>query len=95
MSLNRHMGSTKCLANPLGRLQFMETSSHQTPSSTIQSLGFRTSQRIARNARVCARFTIKHGPGANPRPRKAAAVSTPASSAGAEFLVAQKQMLTG
>ena len=30
--------------------------------STIQSLGPRTSRRIARKARVCARFAIRHGP---------------------------------
>jgi hypothetical protein len=30
--------------------------------STIQSLGFRTSRRIAQKARVCARFAIMCGP---------------------------------
>ena len=35
--------------------------------STIQSFSFRTSRRIARNPRVCARFAIMHGPRERPR----------------------------
>jgi hypothetical protein len=35
--------------------------------STIQSLSFRTSRRIDRNPRVCARFAIIHGPREPPR----------------------------
>jgi hypothetical protein len=37
------------------------------PLSTIQSLSFRTSRRIDRNPRVCARFAIMHGPRERPR----------------------------
>ena len=37
--------------------------------STIQSLGFRPFRRIARKARVCARFAIAHGPGERLRRR--------------------------
>ena len=37
------------------------------PLSTIESVGFRTYGRIARNPRVCARFAIMHGPGERPR----------------------------
>ena len=40
--------------------------------STPQSLDFRTSQRIARNARVCARFAIMDGPGERLGRRKSA-----------------------
>jgi len=32
-----------------------------SPWTTIQSLGFRTSQRIDRNGRVCGRFAIARG----------------------------------
>ena len=35
--------------------------------STIQSVSFRTSRRIARNPRVCARFSIAHGPACGSR----------------------------
>jgi hypothetical protein len=35
--------------------------------STPQSLGIRTSRRIPRNPRPCARFPIMHGPGERPR----------------------------
>jgi hypothetical protein len=35
--------------------------------TTIQSTSFRTSRRIDRNSRVCARFAMKHGPGERPR----------------------------
>jgi hypothetical protein len=38
--------------------------------STIQSLDFRTSGRIARNPRVCARFAIARGPGERLRRRQ-------------------------
>jgi len=47
-----------------------ESSSHQTGSSTIKSLDFRTSGRIDQNRRVCARFTITRGPGEPFRRRK-------------------------
>ena len=40
-----------------------ETISHQTASSIIQSPGFRTSRRINRNPRICARFAHMCGPG--------------------------------
>jgi hypothetical protein len=43
--------------------------SSNPPRSTIQSVGFRTSWRIARNPRVCARFVIAHGPGERLRRR--------------------------
>jgi hypothetical protein len=39
------------------------TGGSNPPLSTIQSLDFRTSQRIDRNPRVCARFAIERGPG--------------------------------
>jgi hypothetical protein len=39
------------------------TGSSNSLRSTIQSFSFRTSQRIARTPRVCARFSIEHGPG--------------------------------
>jgi hypothetical protein len=38
--------------------------------STIHSLGFRTSQRIARNPRLCAQFVIARGPGERRRRRE-------------------------
>src|SRR5216683_4356167 len=39
-----------------------ETGSHLTAPSTIQSISFCISQRIARNPRACARFALTHGP---------------------------------
>jgi hypothetical protein len=39
------------------------TGSSNSLLSTIQSVSFRTSRRIARNPRVCAPFSISHGPG--------------------------------
>jgi hypothetical protein len=36
------------------------------PFSTIQSLSFRTSRRIDRNPRACARFASTQGPGERP-----------------------------
>jgi hypothetical protein len=41
------------------------TGSSNSLRSTIQSI--RTSRRIDRNSRVCARFAMKHGPGERPR----------------------------
>jgi hypothetical protein len=38
--------------------------------SSIQSVGFRPSRRIARNQRVCARFAITRGPGERLRRRE-------------------------
>jgi len=55
------------LRSSVNRLTTRESSSHQTPPSTIQSVSFRTYRRIARNPCVCARFAIMHGPGERPR----------------------------
>src|ERR1035437_1691966 len=46
-----------------------DTDVSNPPCSTIQSLGFRPFRRIARKARVCARFAIAHGPGERLRRR--------------------------
>ena len=72
MRVNRRLSTAVQVSTALSTVNRLtrESGSHRTAPSTLQSPGFRTSRRIDRNLRVCARFAIIRGPGERLRPRE-------------------------